>query len=83
MDALTPVVTGVLLAVFTVVLTWLGKGRFDRLEREMASLKAEMLAMRSEFRQENAAVRSDLTAVRSDLTMVALAVGAQPRPQTG
>ena len=70
MDFATPLVTGAILAVFTVVLGWLGKGRFDRVDKEIRELRTEMRE-----------IRSEMAVMRSDLTHVALAVGA--RPQTG
>lgn len=76
MDVLTPVVTGALLTVFTVVLTILGKSQFD-------TLRADIATFRSEVRSDLAEIRSEMAVMRSDLTHVALAVGTPPRPQTG
>ena len=49
MDVLTPVITGALLAVFTVVLTVLGKSQFDALRREISELRSEVAVMRSDL----------------------------------
>lgn len=84
MDVLTPVITGGLLAVFTLVLTVLGKSQFDALCADIAALRSDMGVLRSDMgvlRDEIAAIRSEMAVMRSDLTHVALAVGA--KPQTG
>jgi hypothetical protein len=71
---------GAMLAVFALIL--------DRRDRARHSeLKADIDTLRTELRTEIAAVRSEmrfeLASIRSDLMQVALAVGVQPRPQTG
>ncbi len=83
MDILTPIVTGAMLTVFTVVLTLLGKAQFDVLRAEMDVVRSDLATFRSEVRADIAELRSELAVMRSDLTHVALAVGARPRPQTG
>jgi hypothetical protein len=39
----TPIVTGALLALFTAIQAWINKGRFDRLENEIAALRSDLL----------------------------------------
>jgi uncharacterized protein (DUF3084 family) len=98
---LTPLINGALLAVFTVVLAWLAKGRFDALEKridgvggdvrsvrsELQAVRSELQAVRSELKADihelRVEIKADINALRSDLTIVALAVGAQPRPHAG
>jgi hypothetical protein len=43
MDLLTPILTGALLALFTGIQAWINKGRFDRLESEIAALRSDLL----------------------------------------
>lgn len=43
MDLTTPLLTGALFAVFTGIQVWINKGRFDRIERELASLRSDLL----------------------------------------
>jgi hypothetical protein len=43
MDIYTPVVTGAVLALFTIIQTWINKGRFDRIESELAALRSDLL----------------------------------------
>lgn len=64
-QVLTTVATGAMLAMFTAILAWNGKGRLDAIERQLEQMRFEIASL------------------RSDLTNVALAVGAQPRPQAG
>lgn len=68
---LTTVATGALLAMFTAILAWLGKGRLDTIERHLTS---EIRSLRAEV----GSIRSEVAVMRSDLTHVALAVGASP-----
>ena len=51
MDITTPVVSGALLALFTVIQTWINKGRFDALQRQNEHLSAEIAALRSDLLQ--------------------------------
>ena len=74
MDLLTPVVVGVLLALFTGIQAWINKGRFDALTRR---LDAHEQSNERRFEQ----LFSEIAQLRSDLLQVALA--ASPRPQTG
>ncbi|MGH9896034.1 MAG: hypothetical protein ACREA0_29405 [bacterium] len=60
------------------------KQGFTEVRRDMRAVETQL---RSELRAEAASLRSEFRAefasVRSDLTQIALAVGAQPRPQAG
>lgn len=76
MDLITPLVTGVLLAVFTGLQTWINVGRFGRVDSRLDQLASEIATLRSE-------TRAELASVRSDLMQVALAVGARSGPQAG
>lgn len=70
MDALTPLVTGALLAFFTAIQVWINKGRFDALERRIEH---------HDHRFDQ--LHAEIAALRSDLTQIALALGG--RTQTG
>jgi cell division protein FtsB len=72
MDLLTPLVVGVLLALFTGLLTWINKGRFDALQTQIEQQQRQIERLAAE-----------VAALRSDLTQVAIAFGTRPRPQTG
>jgi chromosome segregation ATPase len=65
------VVVGALLAVFTVIQTWINKGRFDALEKRIDRLETSVATLRTDLEARIEAVRSDLEArieaVRSDL----------------
>lgn len=47
MDVLTPVATGVLLALFTAVQALINKGRFDSLDKRVDRFEKEMAELRS------------------------------------
>ncbi|HYZ94089.1 MAG TPA: hypothetical protein VFA34_17075 [Actinomycetota bacterium] len=85
MDAAAALVNAIPLLVVTVLGGWLLKDRFDRLESRIEALdvKIEARPTRDEMNARFERVESEVAALRSDLTLVALAVGAQTRPQTG
>ena len=74
MELFTPIVTGVLLALFTAIQTWINKGRFDDLARR---LDAHEQSNERRFEQ----LAGEIAQLRSDLLQVALA--SRPHPQTG
>jgi hypothetical protein len=77
MDAVTtPLLNGAILALFTVILAWLGKARFDALDRRMDTIESRMDGMERRLEQ----IATDIAQLRSDLLQVAL---NQPRPQAG
>ena len=76
MAFVTPLVTGALLAIFTIILARLEKTRSDKIEAELKDFRGEV---RTEFAQ----IRTEMAVMRSDLTRVALAFGTQPRPEAG
>lgn len=87
MDLLPTAINAAVLAAVGLILGWLGKGRIDRLDRELADLRAEMnqrfgeVHTRIDRLEERMEVRFD--SVRSDLTRVALAVGVRPETEAG
>ena len=72
MDIVTPVVVGVLLALFTGIQAWMNKGRFEAIEHRMDTLERLVHQL-----------IEDVGRLRSDLLQVALAASSQQRPQTG
>ena len=75
MDITTPLLNGAMLALFTAILAWLGKARFDALERRMDSFERRM----DSFERRLDQLSADIAQLRSDLLQVALTA----RPQAG
>jgi hypothetical protein len=69
MDLLTPLSTGILVALFMGIQIWINKGRFDALERRMTAL------------EERVDRRFDQ--LSAELLQVALAMRPRSEPQTG
>jgi hypothetical protein len=74
MDLLVASISAVVVAVVGLIVVWLGRGRFEALDR-----KIDRLERRLDGRID--ALQSSMDAMRSDLTQVALAVGVRPRAQ--
>jgi hypothetical protein len=74
MDLLVASINAVVVAVVALIVLWLGRGRFEALDR-----KIDRLETRLDGRID--ALQSSMDAMRSDLTQVALAVGVRPRAQ--
>ena len=74
MDLLVASINAVVVAVVGLIVVWLGRGRFEALDR-----KIDRLETRLDGRID--ALQSSMDAMRSDLTQVALAVGVRPRAQ--
>lgn len=72
MDYLPTVINAAVIALVGVLITFVTRTQIRDLKDEMAQIKQDIRDL-----------RADVGSIRSDLTQVALAVGAQPRPQTG
>jgi hypothetical protein len=90
MDTAGTLINAGVVAAVGLILGWLGKGRFEAIERRFEGFEPrfEDLGHRidrveSSLREELGAIRGEMNGLRSDLTAVALAVGAQPRAQNG
>lgn len=61
MDLITPITAGVLLALFTAIQTWISKGRFDALERQMDRLNGDVRGVgdRGDVRMDSLGARMD------------------------
>lgn len=85
MDLLVASINAVVVGVVGGVVVWLGKGRFDAIDRRFERLETRLdgridsLGARLDGRME--ALQSSMDAMRSDLTQVALAVGVRPGAQ--
>ena len=83
MDLLVASINAVVVGVVGGVVAWLGKGRFDALDRKIDRLETRLdgridsLGARVDGRID--ALQSSIDAMRSDLTQVALAVGVRQR----
>jgi outer membrane murein-binding lipoprotein Lpp len=96
-EVITMIVVGVLLAMFTAILAWQGKGRFDSLEQGLNSkidaFNSKIDAFNSKIdalKIEVADVKTDVKQIRTKLgsiyatlVQVALAVNPQHRPEAG
>ncbi|HJS26585.1 MAG TPA: hypothetical protein VJ913_05605 [Actinomycetota bacterium] len=96
MDLLVASTNAVVVAVVGGIVAWLGRGRFEALDRKLQSKfealdrKIDRLETRLDGRIDTLEARLDgridtlqssMDAMRSDLTQVALAVGVRPRAQ--
>jgi flagellar capping protein FliD len=86
MDVAGTVVNAAVVAMVGLVLGWLGKGRFEAIDRRFEAIDRRFEAQeqridRLEERLEHRidALQASLDSMRSDLTQVALAVGVRPR----
>ncbi len=77
MDITASLLNGAVLALFTAILAWLGKLRFDSLERRMDRMDERIDRIEDRLDQ----LVTEIAHIRSDLLQVALA--AQPRPSAG
>jgi hypothetical protein len=94
MDLLVVSINAAVVAVVGGILAWLGRGRFEAIDRGFERLETRLdgrideLAARLDHRIDSLERRMDgfqasVEAMRSDLTQVALAVVIRPRAQNG
>lgn len=83
MDLLGPAINAAVVAAVGLILGWLGKGRFEAIDRrfDAADRRTDRLEERLENRIDS--LQASVDAMRSDLTQVALAVGVRPRATNG
>jgi hypothetical protein len=86
MDVIGNVINAAVVAAVGLILAWLGKGKFESIDRRFVAGEQRMdrLEERLEHRidavqQRVDALQISLDAMRSDLTQVALAVGVRRR----
>jgi hypothetical protein len=70
MDLLAASINAVVIAIVGIALAWLGKGRFDGLDRRIDRMETRIDGL-----------QSSMDAMRPDLTQVALAMGVRSRAQ--
>jgi hypothetical protein len=82
MDLTTPLLNGAILALFTAILAWLGKGRFEVFDRRFDALDARLESMERRIDALDRRIElltGEMAQLRSDLLQVALS----QRPATG
>jgi hypothetical protein len=62
-----------------LVLAWLGKGRFEAIDRRFDAQDQRIDRMEARLEHRIGVLQASMDALRSDLTQVALAVGVRPR----
>ena len=67
------------MAAVGLVLGWLGKGRFEAVDRRIDRLEERVDQRIDSLERRMDAFQASMDAMRSDLTQVALAVGVRPR----
>ncbi|MGH2572963.1 MAG: hypothetical protein ACRDGU_05715 [Actinomycetota bacterium] len=86
MEVVSTAVNAAVVATVGLILAWLGKGRFEAIDRRFEAVdrrfdaqeqRIDRLEHRLEQRMD--AFQASLDAMRSDLTQVALAVGVRRR----
>lgn len=87
MDLLVVSINAVVVAVVGGIVAWLGRGRFEAIDRTFDRLETrldgriESLESRLDGRIDT--LQASVNAMRSDITQVALAVGVRPRAENG
>lgn len=86
MELVSTTINAAVVAAVGLILAWLGKGRFDAIDRRFEDIdrrfdaqdgRMDRLEARLEHRID--ALQASVDAMRSDLTQVALAVGVRRR----
>jgi hypothetical protein len=80
-DLVATLVNAVVVATVGLLVAWMGKGRFDALDKRIDALEQRIDHFEVQVDSRFARLEGQVDALRSDLTRVALAVGA--RPQAG
>jgi hypothetical protein len=81
MDLLVASINAAVVAVVGVIVVWLGRGRFEALDRKFEALDRKIDRLETRLDGRIDALQSSMDAMRSDITQVALAVGVRPRAQ--
>lgn len=79
MDVAGTVVNAAVVAMVGLVLGWLGKGRFEAIDRRFEAQEQRIDRLEERLEHRIDALQASLDSMRSDLTQVALAVGVRPR----
>lgn len=81
MDLLTPLVTGVLLALFTAIQVWINRGRFETLGHRLDAFERRMERHEQSNERRFDQLVAEIAQLRSDLLQVVLTL--TPKQQTG
>ncbi len=79
MEVVSTAINAAVVATVGLILAWLGKGRFEAIERRFAAQEQRIDRLEERLEQRMDAFQASLDALRSDLTQVALAVGVRRR----
>jgi len=79
MEVVSTAINAAVVATVGLILAWLGKGRFEAIERRYAAQEQRIDRLEERLEQRMDAFQASLDALRSDLTQVALAVGVRRR----
>lgn len=82
MDLLAVSINAIVVAVVGGIVAWLGKGRFEAIDRRFEALDRRFDRLEGRLDGRIDSLEARLDAMRSDLTQVALAVGVRPRAQS-
>jgi hypothetical protein len=81
MELLVASIDAAVVAVVGVTAVWLGRGRFEALDRKFEALDRKIDRLETRLDGRIDALQFSMDAMRSDITQVALAVGVRPRAQ--
>lgn len=79
MDVAGVATNAAVVAAVGLILGWLGKGRFEAVDRRIDRLEERVDHRIDSLERRMDAFQTSIDAMRSDLTQVALAVGVRPR----
>jgi hypothetical protein len=79
MDVAGVAINAAVVAAVGLILGWLGKGRFEAVDRRIDRLEERVDHRIDSLERRMDAFQTSIDAMRSDLTQVALAVGVRPR----
>ena len=74
-------VNAAVVAAVGLILGWLGKGRFEAIDRRFEAVDERIDRLEERLERRIDALQASVDAMRSDLTQVALAVGVRPRAE--
>ena len=79
MDVAGVAINAAVVAAVGLILGWLGKGRFEAVDRRIDRLEERVDHRIDSLERRMDAFQTSIDAMRSDITQVALAVGVRPR----
>jgi hypothetical protein len=79
MDVISTSINAAVVAMVGLILAWLGKGRFEAIDRRFESQDKRIDRLEERLERRMDSLQGSVDAMRSDLTQVALAVGVRRR----